>query len=66
MARFTILAEMFVVPRPVPIGEADTPADAVRKAREFAKQGKRDVQIGDSEVENYFPLEQFAAKHGIR
>ena len=66
MARFTILAQMMAVPRPVAIGEADTAADAVRKAREFAKQGKRDVQIGDSEIEDYFPLEQFAAKHGIR
>ena len=35
MARFQILAQMLALPKPMPIAEADTPAEAVRKAREF-------------------------------
>jgi hypothetical protein len=66
MARYSILARMLVMPKPMPIGEAETPADAVRMARDFARQGKRDVQIGDNQAEMYLPTEQFAAKHGIR
>jgi hypothetical protein len=66
MARYQVLATMLTMPRPMPIAEADTPADAVRKAREFAQKGRRDLQIGDTEAQQYFPVDQFAAKHGIR
>lgn len=66
MARYTILSRFMVTPRPLPIGEAETPAEAVKKARDFAKQGKRDVQIGDNQAATYYPMEEFAAKHGIR
>lgn len=66
MARYLVLAPMMTTGRPMPIAEAETPADAVRKAREFEKKGKRDLQIGDSEAEQYSPVSQFAAKHGIR
>ncbi len=66
MARFQILAQMLALPRPMPIAEADTPAEAVRKAREFEQKGRQDLQIGDSEAQQYYPVAQFAAKHGIR
>jgi hypothetical protein len=66
MARYSILARMMTLPRPLAIGDADTPADAVRKARAFTADGQRDVQIGDAQSETYFPTEEFAAKHGIR
>jgi hypothetical protein len=66
MARYLVLAQMLTVPKPMPIAEADTPADAVRKAREFEKKGKRDLQIGDTQAEQYYPVAQFAAQHGIR
>jgi hypothetical protein len=66
MARFKILAPMLTVPRPMAIAEADTPADAVRKAREFEQKGRTDLQIGDTQAEEYFPVAQFAAKHGVR
>jgi hypothetical protein len=66
MARYSILAQMMTLPKPLAIGEADTPADAVRKARAFTKDGQRNVQIGDNQSETYFPAEEFAAKHGIR
>ena len=48
------------------VASAETPAEAVKKARDFAKQGKRDVQIGDNQAAMYYPTEEFAAKHGIR
>jgi hypothetical protein len=66
MARYVILAPMMTVPRPMPIAEADTPADAVRKAREFEQKGKRNLQIGDTDAAQYYPIVQFAAMHGIR
>ena len=66
MARYSILARMLVTPKPMAIAEAETPADAVRLARDLTRQGKRDVQIGDNQSQMYFPTEQFAAKHGIR
>jgi hypothetical protein len=66
MARYMILAQMLTVPKPMPIAEADTPADAVRKAREAEQRGSQGVQIGDTEAAQYFPIAQFAAKHGIR
>lgn len=65
-ARYLILTRLMVSPRPVAIGEADTPAEAVRQARAFTAQGRRDVQIGDHEASQYFPTEEFAAKHGVR
>lgn len=65
-ARFLILGQMMTLPRPVPIAEAATPADAVRKAREFEQSGRRDIQIGDTEAEEYFTVAAFAARHGIR
>jgi hypothetical protein len=66
MARYSILALMRTLGKPMPIAEAQTPADAVRIARDFVRQGKQDVNIGDKELEQYFPPEVFAAKHGIR
>ena len=66
MARYIILAQMMTIPKALPIAEADTPQEAVRKAREFEKQGRTDLQIGDSQAELYYPLQQFAAQHGIR
>ena len=65
MARYQILSEMLALPKPMAVAEAETPAEAVRIAREFAKKGKQ-VQIGDTQAEQYFPIDQFAAKHGIR
>jgi hypothetical protein len=66
MARYQILAQMVTIGRPMPVAQADTPADAVRKARELEQKGKRDLQIGDTQAEQYFPVNAFAAKHGIR
>jgi hypothetical protein len=66
MARYLILTQMLTLPRPMPIAEADTPADAVRMAREFEKKGRQDIQIGDTEAAQYFPIDTFAAKHGVR
>jgi hypothetical protein len=66
MARYQILSQLLSVPRPVQIGEADTPAEAVRVAREFEKQGRKHVNIGDVESAQYISIEQFAAKHGVR
>jgi hypothetical protein len=66
MARYLILAQMLAVPKAMPIGEAETPADALRKAREFEQKGRQDVQIGDTQAEQYYSLAQFAAQHGIR
>lgn len=57
---------MQTVPKAMPIAEADTPQEAVRKAREFEKKGQRDLQIGDTQAEQYYPVAQFAAKHGVR
>jgi hypothetical protein len=66
MARYQILAMMMTVPKPMMIAEADTPQDAVRKAREFEKSGRRELQIGDTQAEQYYPLAEFASQHGIR
>jgi len=66
MARYQILTQMLAVPRAMPIAEADTPADAVRKAREFQSKGAREVQIGDTQAEQYYSIAQFAAMNGIR
>ncbi|ANP47207.1 hypothetical protein [Candidatus Viadribacter manganicus] len=66
MARYQILAQMMTLPKPMPIGEADTPADAVRKARELQQKGQQNLQIADKQAEQYFPVDAFAAKHGIR
>jgi len=66
MARYQILAQMLALPKPMAIAEADTPADAVRKAREAAQRGSQGVQIGDTQAEQYFPIDTFAAKHGVR
>ncbi len=66
MARYQILAQMMTLPKPMPIAEADTPAEAVRKAREFEQKGRQDLQIGDTQVQQYYPVAQFAAQHGIR
>ncbi|MGD9967717.1 MAG: hypothetical protein AB7T59_14440 [Hyphomonadaceae bacterium] len=66
MKRYQVLAQMLTVPRPMAVAEAETPAEAVRKAREFAQKGHRDLQIGDTEAEQYYPVDQFAAKHGVR
>jgi len=65
MARYSILTRMAVLPKPLPIGEADTPADAVRKARAFTQAGQRDVQVCDNESGIYVSTEDFAAKHGV-
>lgn len=66
MARYLVLAEMLTLPKPMPIAEADSPAEAVRKAREFEKAGRQGIQIGDTQAEQYYPLAQFAAQHGVR
>ncbi|MEZ5957419.1 MAG: hypothetical protein R3C27_09450 [Hyphomonadaceae bacterium] len=66
MARFQILTQMLTVPRPMAIAEADTPADAVRKARELEQKGRTDLQIGDTEAAQHYPVAQFAAMHGVR
>ena len=66
MARYQVLASMMTMPKPMRIAEAETPAEAVVKARAFEKQGKRGVQIGDTQAERYFPIAEFAAQHGIR
>lgn len=65
-ARYQILAQMLTVPKPMAIAEADTPAAAVQKAREFIQKGRQNIQIGDTQAEEYFPVDTFAAKHGIR
>lgn len=65
MARYSILARMMALPQPMAIGSADTPADAVRKARAFAQDGQRDLQIEEKAGE-LLTLEAFANKHGIR
>ena len=66
MARYHILAQMLTLPKPAAIAEADTPQEAVRKAREFEQKGRRNLQIGDTQAEQYYPVAQFAAQHGIR
>jgi len=66
MARYSILVRMLVTPKPMAIAEAETPAEAVKLARDATSQGKRDVQIGDNQAQMYFPTEEFAAKHGVR
>ncbi|MCX7360041.1 MAG: hypothetical protein NT015_18120 [Alphaproteobacteria bacterium] len=66
MARYLVLAQMLAVPKPMPVGQADTPAEALRKARELEKAGRDGIQIGDTEAEQYFSIAQFAAQHGIR
>jgi len=66
MARYTILSRMRVMPKPLAIGSAETPAEAVRIAREAAKQGRPDIQIGDNQAATYVSAEEFAAQHGIR
>ena len=66
MARYQILAQMLVVPKPMAIAEADTPADAVNKARQAEKRGSQNLQIGDVEAAMYYSVEQFAAMHGVR
>jgi hypothetical protein len=66
MARYLVLASMLAVPKPLPIAEADTPADAVRKAREFEQKGRSGLKIGDTEAAEYFDVVEFAAKHGVR
>jgi len=66
MARYQILAQMLAVPQPMAIAVADTPAEAVNKARQYAQQGRQGLQIGDVDAEQYFTVESFAAKHGIR
>lgn len=66
MARYSILTQMVTVPKHLPLALAETPAEAVRIAREYAKKGKTGLKIGDSELADYLPVEDFAAKHGIR
>ncbi|MBX3430364.1 MAG: hypothetical protein KF779_12360 [Hyphomonadaceae bacterium] len=66
MARYKILARMLALPKAMPIAEADTPAEAVNKAREFEKDGKEGVRIGDVEAAEHYPIATFAAKHGLR
>jgi hypothetical protein len=66
MARFQILAQMMTVPKPLAIGEADTPAEAVSKARELEQRGRQDLQIGDIQAGQYFSIATFAAKYGVR
>ncbi len=65
-ARYQILAQMLALPKPMAVAEADTPDAAVRKARELMKQGRQNLQIGDSQAEQYFSVDAFAAQHGIR
>ena len=66
MARYQILAQMLAVPQPMAIAEANTPAEAVTKARQYAQQGRQGLQIGDTDAEQYYSIDSFAAKHGIR
>jgi hypothetical protein len=66
MARYSVLTGMLTVPRHLPIAEAETPQEAVRLAREFAQKGRTGLKIGDNEKAEYFPVDEFAAKHGIR
>lgn len=66
MARYLVLANMLAVPKPLPVAEAETPADAVRIARDLAQKGRAGLKIGDTETAQYFEISEFAAKHGIR
>lgn len=66
MARYAILGEFLVVPKPMPIGEAETADEAVRMARAFVAKGRRGVRIGDTQAEDHYSIEEFAAKHGVR
>ena len=66
MARYVVMSPMLTLPKPMPIVEASTPAEAVRIAREFESKGRRGLQIGDMDKETYVPLDEFAAEHGIR
>jgi len=66
MARYQILAQMLAVPKPMAIAEADTPAEAVDKARQAEQNGSQNLQIGDVEAAMYYSIAQFAAKHGLR
>jgi hypothetical protein len=66
MARYSVLTMLLTVPRPVAVAQVDTPAEAVRIARELKQKGNDRIQIGDGQLEQYFPVDEFAAKHGIR
>jgi hypothetical protein len=66
--RYQILAQMLTIPRPMSVGEADTPAEAVRLARDYAKKSANNppLSIGDTQTEQYVPVDEFMQKHGIR
>lgn len=66
MQRFIIVCRLLVTEAPYTLGYADTPAEAVKKARDFTKQGKRDVRIGDNEAQKHFDTETFAVQYGVR
>lgn len=65
MARYEIIEHMRILQKPMAIGAADTPAEAVRMAREFEKEGHK-IEIGDIEAAEMYPIAAFAAKHGVR
>ncbi len=66
MVRYLVMATMLAVPKPLPIAEANTPEDAVRIARELERRGRSGLKIADTEAAEYFDVNEFAAKHGVR
>jgi hypothetical protein len=66
MKRYQILSQLLSVPRSVAVGEADTPAEAVRFARDYAKKGGNPpLSIGDTQTEQYIAFDEFLKKHGL-
>ncbi|MBC7767906.1 MAG: hypothetical protein H7124_03895 [Phycisphaerales bacterium] len=66
MKRFTIVCRLLVTSVPHVLGYADSPGEAVTMARKFTQEGKRDVRIGDGQVEKHFDTESFAKEYGVR
>lgn len=64
--RYQVLSQLLTVPRPISVGEADTPAEAVRIARDYAKKGGNPpLSIGDTQDETYISFNDFVKKHGL-
>lgn len=64
--RFTLVCRVANTNLPGILGHADTPAEALKMAKDFTAKGRSDVRIGDNQVQRHFDPVSFAKEYGVR
>lgn len=64
--RFTLVCRVANTNLPGVLGHADSPAEALKMAKDFTAKGRADVRIGDNQAQKHFDPFTFAQEYGVR